>query len=125
MLLTNFIQKKDTKKIFISLADCFVKRGTIDEKILSLIDNPMFQKYVYLVVEYNTYLGQKNAFSEDYHFAFIQDFSHISDVYMKVDGIYNEGLCHYLIVSKYKNDDYDFFTKYNNEVMSILMFEEE
>ena len=125
MLLMNFLEKKETKKIFISLADSFVRRGAIDEKIQLLIDNPMFQKYVYLVVQYNTYANQKNAFSEDYHFAFIQDFSHISDVYMKVDSIYNEGLCHFLIVSKYKNDDLDFFTKYQNEVMSILMFEEE
>ena len=90
-----------------------------------LPDNPLFKKYVYIAIPFNTYLSQKNAFLDDFHFACMQDFSHINDIYQKVENVYNEGFSHYLIVTDYKYDDKDFFMKYKNEVMSILMFEEE
>ena len=125
MLLLQFLRKEEPKKIFIALPDRLVSRGRIQGDIYSLIDNPIFQRNVFLAVNYNTYLAQKAAFSEDFHFACVQDFSHINDIYIKVDGIYNEGFCHYLIVSDYKQDDKDFFMRYKNEVMSVLMFEEE
>ena len=125
MILMNVLNRKDNKKYFIPLHDSLVSRGTIHSRILSLIDNPLFQKYVVLAVSYNTYLNQKNAFAIDNHFAAIQDFSHINDIYQKVDSIYNEGFSHYLIVSNYRVDDKDYFLNYKNEVMSILMFEEE
>ena len=125
MLLLQFLRKETPKKIFISLPDRLVSRGRIHEEIYSLMDNPIFQKNVFLAVDYSTYLNQKAAFSEDFHFACVQDFSHINDVYMKVDNIYNEGFSHYLIVSNYKPDDKDFFVRYKNEVMSVLLFEEE
>ncbi len=125
MLLINFLEKKETKKIFISLDDSLVSRGSIKEEIYNLLDNPMFQKYVYLAVSYNTYLSQRAAFTEDFHFACVQDFSHINDVFQKIDSIYNEGFSHYLIVNDYKETDKDYFMNYKNEVMKVLLFEEE
>ena len=125
LLLVNFIQKIDNKKIFIELPDTFVSRGKIDERIISLMDNPMFRKNVFIAVPYNTYANSKGAFTVDFHFACMQDFRHISDVYQKVDSIYNEGFSHYLIVTDCKEDDRDFFMNYKNEVMSLMMFEEE
>ena len=125
MLLLNFLNKKENKKYFIQLPDGVASRGKMDERIESLIDNPMFQKNVVLVVPYNTYLSQKNAFSGDYQLACIQDFSHISDVYQKVNTIYDEGVFQYLIVQDYRYDDKDFFLKYKNNALTLLMFEEE
>ena len=125
MILMNVLNKKENKKYFIPLHESLVSRGTIDSRILSLIDNPLFQKYVVLSVPYNTYLNQKNAFAIDNHFAAIQDFSHINDIYQKIDSIYNEGFSHYLIISDCRVDDRDYFMNYKNEVMSVLMFEEE
>ncbi len=124
-ILLNFLNKQETKMLFMELPSSLIGRGKIDDRIYSLIDNPMFKKYVVLAIPYNTYLSQKGAFSDDFHFACMQDFSHINDIYQKVENIYNEGFCHYLIVTDYKYDDKDFFIKYKNEVMSILMFEEE
>ncbi|MBP5678878.1 MAG: hypothetical protein J6X28_03525 [Bacilli bacterium] len=124
-LLVNFLNHKENKKIFIDLPSSLVSRGSIDERILSLIDNPMFQRNVWLSVPYNTYLSNKNAFSDDYHFAFMQDFRHINDIYQKTEGIYNEGITHFLIMLDCKEDDRDFFQNYKNDVMSILIFEEE
>ena len=124
-ILLNFFQKKETKKIFMELPSCLVSRGRINDRIYSLFDNPMFQKYVVIVIPYNTFLSQRNAFLEDFHFACMQDFRHINDVFQKVEAIYNEGFCHYLIVSDYKEDDKDFFLNYKNDVMSVLMFEED
>ena len=125
MLLHNFLENKETNRLFIELPDSLVSRGTIDERVLSLIDNPMFLKHVVLAVSYNTYLSHKTAFAIDVHFASIQDFSHINDVYQKVDSIYNEGFAHYLIVSDCKAEEKEFFMRYKNDVMSVLMFEEE
>ena len=102
-----------------------ISRLGIDEDVLSLIDNPMFQKNVYLAVSYNTYSRYRNTFIEDYNFAFTQDFSHINDIFQKIDAIYNEGFSHYLIVTDCRDDDKDYFINYKNEVMSVLMFEEE
>ncbi len=125
MILNNFLEKKETQKLFIELSDTLVGRGSIDERVLSLVDNPMFQKYVVLAVPYNTYLNHKSAFAIDVHFASIQDFRHINDLYGKVDSIYNEGFSHYLIVTDYRPDDRDFFINYKNDVMTVMLFEEE
>ncbi|MBR6137811.1 MAG: hypothetical protein IKQ06_06630 [Bacilli bacterium] len=125
MLLKNFLEKKESRKMFISLDDSLISRLGIDEDVLSLIDNPMFQKNVYLAVSYNTYSRYRNTFIEDYNFAFTQDFSHINDIFQKIDAIYNEGFSHYLIVTDCRDDDKDYFINYKNEVMSVLMFEEE
>lgn len=125
MLLKNFLEKKENRKIFISLDDTLIGRGSIDERVLSLVDNPMFQKYVYLAIPYSTYTRYRNAFTEDYHFACTQDFSHINDIYQKVEAVYSEGFSHFLIVTDYRDDDKDYFINYKNEVMSVLMFEEE
>ena len=46
--------------------------------IFDLIDNPLFRRYVIICVSFPTYQAQEGAFVEDYHFACIQDFSHIS-----------------------------------------------
>lgn len=125
LLLLNFINKKESKLMFLELPDSLFSRGKMDERIESLIDNPMFQKNVVLVVPYNTYLSQKNAFSVDYQLACIQDFSRIADIYQKVEAIYNEGVFGYLIVRDCRYDDRDFFLKYQNSAMSVLMFEED
>lgn len=125
MILNNFIEKKDTQKLFIELSDSLVGRGSIDERVLSLVDNPMFQKYVVLAVSHNTFLNHKSAFAIDVHFASIQDFKHINDLYGKVDNIYNEGFSHYLVVSDYRAEDRDFFINYKNDVMTVMLFEEE
>ena len=53
LLLHNFMEKKEQKKIFIELPSECVSRGKIQEKILKLIDNPLFQKYVYAYQDYN------------------------------------------------------------------------
>ena len=125
MILNNFLENKETQKLFIELSDTLVGRGSIDERVLSLVDNPMFQKYVVLAVPYNTYLSHKSAFAIDVHFASIQDFRHINDLYGKVDSIYNEGFSHYLVVSDYRPEDRDFFINYKNDVMTVMLFEEE
>ena len=73
----------------------------------------------------NLYLNQKDAFSFDYLFGCIQDFTYIQDIYKKTDNIYNEGMFNYLVVSGCKEKDKKFFMEYENECISVLMFEEE
>ena len=113
MLLMNFMNHQENKTIMIELPEAFISRGKIDDRILSLIDNPMFRKNVVLAVP------------EDYRFACMQDFSHINDIYKKVENIYNEGLFQFLIVLDCKEEDSDFFTRYKNDVLRVLRFEEE
>lgn len=124
-LLKDVLNKKDIDKYIVEINSSVINRGKIDADIMALIDNPIIRKYVVIGVNYNTYLEQKSAFSEDYNFACLQDFSHINDVYQKVDNIYNEGVFNYLVVLDCKYRDRDFFLNYTNDSMKVLVFEEE
>ena len=79
----------------------------------------------YNVTNYNNYLIHKEAFSEDFQFACRQDFSHINDIYKKVDDIYKEGIFNYLLVSKCRDTDLDYFTSYEADGLEVLILEEE
>ena len=124
-LLKKVLNREDIISIIIKLDSNFISRGTIDEELLDLMDNPLFQKYVVLGVDYSVYQNQKSAFLEDFHFACIQDFAHINDVYQKTDSIYKEGIFNYLIVEDCKYRDRDYFLDYNSDVLKILLFEED
>ncbi len=124
-LLKNVLEKKKNPLIFIEFPETTIRRGKFDDEILDLIDNPLFQQYVVICVNYSMYQAQESAFSEDYQFACIQDFTHISDIYQKTESIRQVGIFRYLVVQdcKYKNRDY--FLKYHNEALEVLLFEEE
>lgn len=124
-LLMNSLEHKKSTQCIVILPDSLVKRGKICEEVLSIMDNPMFSKNVILGVNYNLYLNQKSAFSIDIMLACLQDFSHISDIYQKVDSIYQEGVFNYLIVNNCRDEDLDFFREYENDVMKVLLVEEE
>ncbi len=124
-ILKGFLEHQDLPIFIIELKDLFIKRGQIIDEVYDLIDNPLFRHYVTLGVSYNIYQSQKDAFLEDFHFACIQDFSHINDVYTKVDTISKDGIFDYTIVSDCKYKDRDFFLQYENEAMDVLVFEEE
>ena len=123
-LLRGLLNKEKLPLYFIRLGDSVIGRGKIKNSTISLMDNPLFQKYVVLGVSYNTFINQRSAFIEDYQFACIQDFSHINDIYQKVDNIYQEGTFNYLIVDDYRINDLDFFMDYESDSMEMLMFEE-
>lgn len=124
-LLKNVLNREDITPIIIKLDSNFISRGTINEDLLDLMDNPLFQKYVILGVDYSIYQNQRSAFLADYQFACIQDFTHINDVYQKTDSIYKEGIFNYLIVEDCKYRDRDYFLDYNSDVLKILLFEED
>ncbi|MDY5875219.1 MAG: hypothetical protein SPJ74_04020 [Bacilli bacterium] len=117
--------KNRDKLYFVELSDDFIYRGKIKNKVYELMDNPLIRKHVVFLVNYNLYLNQKDAFSFDYLFGCIQDFTYIQDIYKKTDNIYNEGMFNYLVVSGCKEKDKKFFMEYENEGISVLMFEEE
>lgn len=117
--------KNRDKLYFVELSDDFIYRGKIKNKVYELMDNPLIRKHVVFLVNYNLYLNQKEAFSFDYLFGCIQDFTYIQDIYKKTDNIYNEGMFNYLVVSGCKEKDKKFFMEYENEGISVLMFEEE
>lgn len=124
-LLKCVLNREDINPIIIKFDSIFISRGSIDEDLLTLMDNPLFQKYVVLGVDFSSYQNQKSAFLADYQFACIQDFTHINDVYQKTDSIYKEGIFSYLIVEDCKYRDRDYFLDYNSDVLKILLFEED
>ena len=124
-ILKNILEKKEVPTLIMELKDIFIKRGRIEDDIYNLLDNPLFRQYVVLGVSYNIYTNQTDAFGDDFSFACIQDFVHINDVYQKIDTIAKEGVFSYLVVSDYKYKDRDYFTKYENNAMKILLFEED
>lgn len=124
-ILKNIVENKKIPRFIIKLDDSFIKRGKIDSNIFSLIDNHLFRHYVYLGVTYNTYVNQKDAFSEDFHFVCIQDFSHIHDIYKKIENIEKEGIFDYLVLSDYKYKDKEYLLNYEGKTLKILLFEED
>jgi len=124
-ILKKVLNDEDVKPIFIDLYDSSIVRGIISREIYLLLDNPLFRKYVIMGVNYNNYLAHKEAFSEDFQFACVQDFSHINDIYKKVDDIYKEGIFNYLLVSKCRDTDLDYFTGYEADGLEVLVLEEE
>ena len=94
-------------------------------RVLQLMDNPLIRKYVVFGITYNNYKNHEDAFYEDYNFACIQDFTHISDIYAKTEAIYKEGFFNYLIVKDCRYVDLDYFTTYEADGMEVLVFEEE
>lgn len=124
-ILRGVINNRELSTFIIPFSDSFIKRGKINDEILDFIDNPLFRHYALLGVSFSTYLNQKKAFLEDYHFACIQDFSHINDIYGKVESISNEGIFDYIVVSDCKYKDREFFLKYESDAIKLLVFEEE
>ena len=124
-LLKSLLNRESIIPIIIKLDSDYISRGSIDEELLDLMDNPIFQKYVVLGVDYSVYQNQRNAFLSNFQFACIQDFNHINDVYQKTDSIYKEGIFNYLIVEDCKYRDRDYFLDYNSDVLKILLFEED
>ena len=124
-IIKNLLEHKKIPRYIIQLDDSFIKRGRIDDDIFSLIDNHLFRHYVYLGVTYNTYINQKNAFSEDFHFVCIQDFSHINDLSKKIESIEKEGIFDYIVVPDYKYKDKDYLLEYEGKTIKVLLFEEE
>ena len=125
MILKGILEHQELPIFIIECRDSFIKRGKIIDEVYDLINNPLFRHYVTLGVSYNIYSSQKDAFLEDFHFACIQDFSHINDVYTKLDTISKDGIFDYTIVSDYKYKDRDFFLQFESDAMKVLVFEEE
>ena len=124
-ILRSILEHKKIPRFIIKIDDSFIKRGKIDPDIFSLIDNHLFRHYVCLAVTYNTYINQKNAFSEDFHFACLQDLSHINDIFQKIDTIEKEGIFDYLVISDYKYKDKEYLLNYEGNALKVLIFEEE
>lgn len=125
LILRKTLEKKEIPLYFVTLSDTTISRGKIKKNIGSLLDNPLLKKYVVLVIDYNIFTSQKSAFDIDYQFACIQDYVHINDIYQKTENIAKEEFFSYLIVSDYRFKDRDFFIKYENNMMKMLLFEEE
>ncbi len=125
LLLNSLLEHKSIPLIFIEFPDTVIRRGKFNDDVFQLIDNPLFRQYVIISVSFNTYQAQEGAFMEDFQFACIQDFSHISDIYQKTDAIRQEGVFRYLIVSDCKYNQRDYFLNYHSEAMEVLVFEEE
>ena len=124
-ILKKTLNHEDIPLIFLEFYDEAITRGKIIDSIYDLIDNPLFRKYVVLTVNFNLYGNQKEAFSEDFQFACIQDFTHINDIYQKTESIFQEGIFRYLIVSDYRFQDKEFFMGFESSDHVVLMFEEE
>ena len=124
-ILKRTLEKKEIPIYFIEISSSFVSRGKIKNEVMGLLSNPLFRNHVVLAVNYNTFLNQRSAFSIGYRLACIQDFVHINDIYQKVENIAKEEVFSYLIASDYRFKDRDFFVKYENDMMQMLLFEEE
>ena len=53
------------------------------------------------------------------------DFSHIHDIYKKIENIEKEGIFDYLVLSDYKYKDREYLLNYEGKTLKILLFEED
>ncbi len=123
-IIKNIGNKFDTL-YFVVIKDSFINKNQIINKVYELMDSPLIRKHVVFLVNYNTFISHEEAFSLDYLFGCIQDFSHINDIYKKTDNIYTLGMFNYLVVSNCKYKDRDYFLEYDKEGIEVLVFEEE
>ena len=124
-ILKKTIHHEKIPFMVIDFCDDAIARGKIVNSIYDMMDNPLFRKYVVLGVNLNLYQSQKSAFSEDFQFACIQDFTHINDIYQKTDTIAKEGVFNYLFVRDCRYQDRDYFLTYEGDSIEVLMLEEE
>ena len=125
-ILTHFESIKNSNKLFfVEFSDKFINRGKIIDKVYKLIDNPIIRNYVVLLVDFNTYIDNKDVFEDDFMFGCIQNYMHINDIYKKTDTIVGSGIFNYLVVRECKYKDRAYFLEYTTDILEVLMFEEE
>lgn len=117
--------RNNNKLYFIEFSDKFINRGNIVDKVYKLLNNPIIRKHVVLLVDFNTYLNNKDLFNDNFIYGCIQNYMHINDIYKKTDSIVESGIFKYLVVRECKYKDRAYFLEYANEKLEVLMFEEE
>lgn len=117
--------KHNEEKYFIILDEDFIKRGKIIDDIYDLLNNPIFNKSIILLIPFPFYMNRKVELDNDnFTYGFIQDFSHINDVSDKISSMEMDGI-NYIVVSDYKEKDKGFIFKYQSSNNIELLISKE
>lgn len=113
-ILKRVIYHKDIDKYFIILEENDLLDKKYYEEYFTLINNPILKSNIIFLINYKTYLSHTKIINDynTYNFGIICDLSHVNDIEKKLDSLDNLPIIKYLILDKYKRDDFDFINKY-------------
>lgn len=127
-VLRALISKKEIKHYIIEVEDnIFSNKDTIKE-MFSLLDDNLAKENIILGISYDQYSASRfitEKYKEQYHFACYQDFTYINDYNAKFTNIENAQVFDYIVVTGYKDKEYEWLKKYTPAVVKEVLFSKE
>lgn len=127
-ILDQLIKKEKVKDYIIPIPDDMYKKPQEIDTIFNLLSDKILKDHVLLGISYNQIINNKTLKEkkkEGYRFVCYQDFTYITDIPTKVDTIDTSNLFDYLMVTNYKEKDYQTLTKQEPSNMKKVLFSKE
>lgn len=127
-LLRALINKEKPAHYIIEVEDSIFDNKEIVEEIFSLLNDKLVKEYITLGVSYNQYCASKlitDKRKENYSFACYQDFTYINDYNAKFTNIENAQVFDYIVVTGYKDKEYEWLQKYSPVSVKEVLFSKE
>ncbi len=128
IILKQLIEKEKVKDYIIPVPENMYKKPQEINTIFELLNDKILKDHVFLGISYNQVINNKTLKEkkkEGYHFICYQDFTYITDIPTKVDNIDSSNLFDYLMITNYKEKDYQTLTKQEPSNMKKVLFSKE
>lgn len=127
-LLHALIYKEPLGHYIIEVEDSIFDNKVLVEEIFSLLNDKIVKEAITLGISYNQYCASKlitDKRKEKYSFACYQDFTYINDYNAKFANIENAQVFDYIIVTSYKDKEYEWLQKYTPVSVKEVLFSKE
>jgi hypothetical protein len=120
IILRNVFNNTLNDKYIIRIEDDMFKKGKF--KFRKLIDDNIIRENMYLGTSFNKYKERKQFFDNiKFKLVCFEDFSHINNIYDKLNAIETSHAFEYLYIYNYKDKDYQDLCKYSSNTMNIII----
>jgi len=114
-----------SNKYYLNLGNNFIVRKNINQTLSMILDNPLLRKYLILVIPFDVLSVNRELIdSLGYELCVNINLEHVNDISVKLDSAVNMR-CSDILVSGYKQKDYDYIKNYKTaSEKSLLIYEE-
>lgn len=125
-ILLKTLNKDEIKPVFIEFNETLFSKKNNSDKLFNLLNNKLLKENIYILITFNTYSNNKSYLEKysEYHFACLQDLSHINDINVKLNTIENTNFFDYIVINGYRDRDKDFIDKYEPTIARQILFYE-
>jgi len=125
LLNSVFNKKVVSDKYFIDLDGDFITRKVVNEKLSTVLDNPILRKNLVLVIPFDELKANKDVIEQlGYTLCVKINLEHIADIGTKIEAAKNLGTS-YILVSDYKDRDADYIKQYRiSDDEPLLIYKE-